>query len=69
MLKRELRVSCLLDLDHERNSSFWAAERERLACVLVGDGIHVLKVVIGTPLDHTATKLGSLIWVVEVNNR
>jgi hypothetical protein len=26
-LKRELGVSCLLDLNHERNSPFWAAER------------------------------------------
>jgi hypothetical protein len=69
MLKRQLRVPCLLDLDHERHSSFWAAKRERLAGILVRDGIHVLEVSIRTPLDHAATKLSLLIRIVEIDNR
>lgn len=56
-MKRQLRVSRLLDLDHERHSSLGTAKRERLACVVAGDGIHVLEVAIRTPLDHGATKL------------
>jgi len=67
-LKRELGVSCLLDLNHEPNSPFWAAERERLTCVLLGDGIHILELAIGTSLDHAATKLGFLIRIVETDN-
>jgi len=33
----------------------------------VGDGVQVLKVVIRTALDHAATKLGLVIWVVEID--
>jgi hypothetical protein len=54
--KRELRVSRPLDLDNERHSAFGAAKRERLAGVLVGDGIHVLEVAIRTALDHAARR-------------
>src|SRR5690242_18719972 len=68
MFKRQLRVSRLLDLDHECNSAVRAAKRERLACVLVRDGVHVLEVAIGASLDHASAKLRLLIWVAEVHN-
>jgi len=44
--KGKLGVSRLFDLDHERHSSFGAPKWERLACVLVRDGIHVLEIAI-----------------------
>lgn len=69
MFKRELGVSRLLDLDHERHSSFGAAKRERLARVLERDGVHVLEIAIRTALDHAATKLGLLIGIVEIDDR
>jgi len=68
MFKRELGVSRLLDLDHERHSSLGAANRERLACVLVRDGVHVLEVAIRTALDHATAKLGFLTRVVEISD-
>ena len=68
MFKRELGVSRLLDLDHERHSPLGAAERERLARVLVRDGIHELEIAIGTALDHATTKLCLFIRVVEIDN-
>ena len=68
MLKRELRVSRLLDLDYERYPSFGAAERERLACVLVRDGVHVLEIAIGTALDDATTKLGLFVGIVEIDD-
>jgi len=37
------------------------------AGVLVRDGVQVLEVVIGTALDHAATKLGLLIRVLEID--
>ena len=58
MFKRELTVARLVDLDHERHSALGAAKGEGLAGVLVGDGIQVLEVVIGTALDHSATRSG-----------
>ena len=69
MFKRELGVSRLFDLDHERHSSFRAAKRERLARVFVRDGVHVLEVAIRTALDHAASKLGLLIRVLEIDDR
>ena len=68
MFKRELGVSRLLDLDHERHSSLRTPKRERLARVLVRDGVHVLEVAIRTVLDHAASKLGLLIRVVEIDD-
>jgi hypothetical protein len=68
MFKRELGVSRLLDLDHERHSPLGAAKRERLARVLERDGVQVLEIAIRTALDHAATKLGLLIRVVEIND-
>jgi hypothetical protein len=67
MFKRELGVARLVDLDHEHHSALGAAKGEGLAGVLVGDGVQVLEVVIGTALDHAATKLGLLIRVVEID--
>src|SRR5438552_13940769 len=66
MFKRKLRVSCLLDLDHERHSPFGAAKREWLACVLERDRVDVLAVGIRTPLDHTPTKLRFLVGIVKI---
>src|ERR1039458_3304084 len=68
MFIRELGVSRLLDLDYERHSPLGAAKRERLARVLERDGVHVLEIAIRTALDHTATKLGLLIRVVEIDD-
>ena len=68
MFKRELGVSRLLDRDHERHSSFGAAERERLACVLERDGVHVLEIAVRAALDYAATKLGLLIGIVEIDD-
>ena len=45
-----------------------AAERERLARVLVRDRVHVLEIAIGAALDDPATKLGLLIGIVEIND-
>src|SRR5713226_5175018 len=68
MFKRELGVSRLLDLDHQRHSSFGAAERKGLPRVLERDGIDVLEIAIRTALDHAATKLGVLIGIVEIDD-
>ena len=68
MFKRKLCVSRLLDLDHERHSSFGAAKRERLACVLERDRVDVLAVAISTPLDHAPTKLRFLVGIVKIND-
>jgi len=67
MFHRELGVTRLVDLDDECHSALGAAKGEGLADVLVGDGVQVLEVVIGTALDHAATKLGLLIRVVEID--
>jgi hypothetical protein len=67
VLKWQLGVSRLLDLDYERHPSFGAAEREWLACVLVRDGVHVLVIAIGTALDDATTKLGLLVGIVEID--
>jgi hypothetical protein len=69
MFKRELGVSRLFDLDHERHSSFGAAKRGRLACVLVRYGVHVLEIATGTALDDATTKLGLLVGIVEIAPR
>jgi len=45
-----------------------AAERERLARVLVRDWVHVLQVGVGTALDHATTKLGFLVGIVEIDD-
>jgi len=58
MFHRELGVAHLVDLDHERDSSLGGAKGEGLAGVLVGDGVEVLEVVIGTALDHAAARSG-----------
>ena len=68
MFKRELGVSCLLDLDHQRHSSFGAAKRERLTCVLERDRVDVLAVAIRTPLDHAPTKLRFLVGIMKIND-
>src|SRR2546426_10449340 len=68
MFKRKLRVSCLLDLDHERHSSCGAAKRERLACVLERDRVDVLAVGIRTPLDHAPPKLRFLVGIMKIND-
>ncbi len=68
MFKRELGVSRLLDLDHERHSSFGAAKRERLTCVLERDRVYVLAVAIRTPLDHATTKLRFLVGIMKIND-
>jgi len=68
MFERELGVSLLLDFDHERHSSFRAAKRERLADVFVRDGVHVPEIAIRTALDHSSTKLGFLVGIMETND-
>jgi hypothetical protein len=68
MFKRQLGVSRLLDLDHERHSPLGTAKRERLARVLGRVGVPVLEVAIRTALDHAASKLGLLIRVVEIDD-
>jgi hypothetical protein len=69
MFKRELSISLLLNFDHECHSSFRAAEWERLADVLVRDGVHVPEIAIRTALDYSTTKLGFLVGIVEINDR
>jgi len=51
----QLGVARLVDLDHQRHAALMASHRERLSDVLVRQGIHDLKVGIGTPpLYHAA---------------
>jgi len=68
MFERELGISLFVDLDHECHSSFGAAKRKRLSCVLVRDRVHVPEIAIRTALDHSATKLGFLVGVVKIND-
>jgi hypothetical protein len=68
MFKGKLGVSSLFDLDHERHSSLGAPKWERLACVLVRDGVHVLEIAIRMALDDATAKLGFLIRVVEIDD-
>src|SRR5208282_1689525 len=68
MFKRQLGVSRLFDLDHERHSPLGTAKRERFARVFVRDGVHVLEVAIRTALDHAASKLGILIGIMEIDD-
>jgi len=67
MFERELGVSRLLDRNHERHPSFGTPKRERLAGVLLRDGVHALEIAIRTVLDHATTKLGLLIGIVKID--
>jgi hypothetical protein len=68
VFKRELGVPGFLDLDHQRHSSFGAAKRERLTCVLVRDGVDILAVAIGAALYHATTKLHFLVGIIEIDD-
>src|SRR2546425_5798426 len=67
--ERQLGVTRLVDLDHQRHSALMAPHRERLPDVLVRHGIHDLEVRVGTPLHHATAELHLLVRVVEVHDR
>ena len=68
MFERELRVSRFLDRNHQRHPFFGTPKRERLADVLVRDGVQILEIVIRTALDHATPELGLLIGIMEVDD-
>src|SRR4051812_27151879 len=53
--ERQLRVTYLVDLDHQRHSALMAPHRERLSSVLVRHGIHDLEVRVWTCCAPSAT--------------
>src|SRR6266851_7876572 len=63
--ERQLGVTHLLDLDHQRHAALVAPHRERLSGVLVRYGIHDLEIGIGTPLHHAAAELYLLVGIME----
>ena len=69
MLKRQLGITRLVNLNDERHPAFGIAEWKRLARVLMRDTIHVLEVAIGTMFDDATSELSFLIRIVQVDHR
>jgi hypothetical protein len=69
VLKWQLGVARLLDLDDQRNAAFRTAKRKRLAGVLVRDLVHDLETGVIAKLDHTPANLNFLVRIVKIDHR
>src|SRR5271166_2887369 len=69
MLEGQLRVTSLVDFDHEHDASDGITKRKFLANVFVRDGVHHLEVGIITELNDPASDLDLFVGIVEVHQR